>query len=313
VHAVVIVDGELVVEERPDPVPGDTELLVDVRSAGLNGADLVQRRGGYPAPPGFPPDIPGLEFAGEVRAVGRSVTRFAPGDAVMALVGGGGQSSVATVDEAHALAVPAGVDWEQAGGFPEAFATAYDALFTQCALAPGERALVTGAAGGVGSAGVQLAAAAGATVVASVRDPTHHAALTELGAAVAVSPDDVGDHGPYDVVLELVGAASFPTALGSLATGGRISVIGVGSGAVVEVNLMVLMGRRARLSASMLRARNRTDKAVVVDGVRAHVVPLLAAGRVRVPVTDTFPLAEVSNAYDRFAAGHKLGKIVLLA
>ena len=182
-HAVVIDEGRLCWQERPDPQTGDHELLVAVRAAGVNSADLAQRAGRYPAPPGWPPDIPGLEMAGEVVSVGRLVTRFAPGDRVMALVGGGAQATLATVDEAHALPAPDGLSWPEAGGFMEAFATAFDALFGQARLALGERALITGAAGGVGCAGVQLAALAGARVVASVRDRAQHDAVAALGAA----------------------------------------------------------------------------------------------------------------------------------
>ena len=134
-HAVVIRDGRLNWEERDDPVAGDTELLVAVRAAGINGADMAQRAGGYPAPPGWPQDIPGMEMAGEVVAAGRQVTLFAPGDRVMAVVGGGAQATMARVDESHALAVPDSVGWPEAGGFPEVFCTAYDALFTQAGLA----------------------------------------------------------------------------------------------------------------------------------------------------------------------------------
>src|SRR5688572_13517670 len=168
-RAVTIDDGRLEWREHPDPQPGDHELLVKVRAAGLNGADMMQRRGLYPAPPGAPADIPGLELAGEVVAVGSGVTAFATGDRVMAVVAGGGQAELALVHERVALPVPASVDWPQAGGFPEVFTTAHDALFTQCALTIGERVVVHGAAGGVGIAGVQLAARAGAQVVATVR------------------------------------------------------------------------------------------------------------------------------------------------
>ncbi|HMD46002.1 MAG TPA: zinc-binding dehydrogenase [Acidimicrobiales bacterium] len=310
--AVVSGDGDLRIEERPDPVPGDTELLVAVRAAGLNGADQMQRHGRYPAPPGVPADILGLELAGEVAGVGRQVTRFTPGDPVMAVVGGGGQATMAAVDEAHALAVPPGVGWAQAGGFPETFSTAHDALFTQCRLAVGERVLVTGAAGGVGTAGVQLAAAAGAAVVASARDRSHHDALLALGAAEVIGPDEVADHGPYDVVLELVGAPSLPGALSALATGGRASVIGVGGGARIDLDLLGLMTRRASVRGSTLRARSRTEKALVAGAVAAHVLPLLGAGRIAVPMWATFPLEEAGVAYDRFAQGGKLGKIVLV-
>lgn len=305
--------GELGWEERPDPVPGDTELLVAVEAAGINGADLMQRRGLYPPPAGSPADVPGLELAGVVVTTGRQVTRFSPGDRVMAVVGGGGQATTAVVDETHALPVPDGVTWPEAGGFPETFTTAFDALFTQCGLTLGERVLVTGAAGGVGTAGVQLAAAAGARVTASVRHPDRRGDVGALGAAVVVDPGEVAGHGPYDVVLELVGAASLPDALGALATCGRVAVVGVGSGARVELNLLQLMAARARIGGSTLRARDRREKAAVAAAVAAHVVPLLADGRVRVPVCDTFSMAEAGAAYERFERGGKLGKVVLVA
>jgi len=312
-HAVVIDEGQLCWQERPDPQIGDHELLVAVRAAGVNSADLAQRAGRYPAPPGWPPDIPGLEMAGEVVSVGRLVTRFVLGDRVMALVGGGAQATLATVDEAHALPAPDGLSWPEAGGFMEAFATAFDALFGQARLALGERALITGAAGGVGCAGVQLAALAGARVVASVRDRAQHDAVAALGAARVVAPEEVVESGPYDVVLELVGAASLPSALEALATSGRVVVIGIGSGARLELDLLSLMSRRARILASTLRARSRAEKALLVSALGARVLPPLAGGRLVVPVFETFPLSEAASAYERFADGGKLGKIVLTA
>jgi NADPH:quinone reductase-like Zn-dependent oxidoreductase len=313
VHANIIRNDELQWDEHDDPVPGDTELLVAVKAAGINSADLVQRVGLYPAPPGWPSDIPGMEMAGEVVAAGREVTLFAPGDRVMALVGGGAQAELAFVDEMHALAVPDGLDWPGAGGFCEAFATAHDALFTQAGLQMGERVLVSGAAGGVGTAGVQLAAAAGARVTATVRNPDHHDAVRELGADVVIEPGQEGDHGPYDVVLELVGQASLNAVLPYMAPWSRIVVIGVGSGGKVEIELMQLMMQRISIAGSTLRSRTRQEKADVVTAMRTHVIPLLVAGRLRVPVADTFPLAEANAAYDRFAAGGKLGKVVLVA
>ena len=230
-RAVTIQDGRLVVAEQPDPEPGSEELLVRVAAAGINGADLAQRAGHYPAPPGSPADIPGLELAGEVVAVGRGVLRFRPGDRVMSLVGGGGQAELAVVHERLAMPVPARLGWAEAGGFPEVVTTAHDALFTQCGLGLGDRVLVHGAAGGVGTAAVQLAAAAGARVVASVRHRDHHAAVAALGAERVVEPGEVAGTGPFDVVLELVGAPNFPVDLKVLATGGRIMVIGVAAGA----------------------------------------------------------------------------------
>jgi len=312
VQAVVTGEAQLALEERPDPVPGDTELLVAVRAAGLNAADLVQRAGLYPAPPGSPPDIPGLELAGEVVGVGDQVTLFSPGDRVMGVVGGGAQATLARIDETHALAVPASLPWPEAGGFPEAFTTAYDALFTQAGLQMGERVLVSGAGGGVGTAGVQLAAAAGALVTATVRHPVRRDAVAALGASAVLAPGDEGEGGPYDVVLELVGAPSVQSVLPHLAPWSRIVVIGVGGGGRFELDLMQLMLRRARIGGSTLRARSRREKAAVAAAVAAHVLPALAAGRLRVPVCGTFALADAEAAYERFAAGAKLGKIVLV-
>jgi len=312
-HAVVIREGQLHWEERADPVPGDTELLVAVRAAGLNAADLVQRAGFYPAPPGWPADIPGMEFAGEVVAAGRQVTLFAPGDRVMAVVGGGAQATLAYVDETHALPVPDDVAWVEAGGFPEVFTTAYDALFRQAGLQMGEHVLVSGAAGGVGTAGVQLAAQAGATVTATVRDPARRDAVAALGADVVLAPGDEGSQGPYDVVLELVGAPSLASVLPHVATWGRVVVIGVGGGGRLEVELMQLMLQRVRIGGSTLRTRSRREKAEVAAAMAAHVLPALVAGRLQVPVHQTFPLAEAQAAYDHFAAGSKFGKVVLVA
>ena len=310
-RAVTIADGRLVVAERPDPEPGPGELLVRVRAAGINGADLHQVKGRYPAPPGSPADIPGLELAGEVAAVGPGVLRFRPGDRVMAVVGGGGQAELAVVHERVAIPVPDRLGWAEAGGFPEVVTTAHDALFTQAGLGLGDRLLVSGAAGGVGTAAVQLGAGAGAQVVASVRNPDHHQAVAGLGAAVVTDPGKAFDHGPFDVILELVGAPNFPANLDALATRGRLLVIGVGAGATVELDLRTLMARRARLLASNLRSRPLEDKADAARRVEHQALPLVTDGRLRIPVAATFPLEQAQEAYDRFAAGGKLGKLVL--
>jgi NADPH:quinone reductase len=311
-RAVTISDGRLLVAERPDPEPGRGELLVRVAAAGLNGADLQQATGRYPPPPGSPADIPGLELAGEVAAAGPDVFRFAPGDRVMAVVGGGGQAELAVIHERVAIPVPDGLGWPQAGGFPEVVTTAHDALFTQCGLGLGDRLLVHGAAGGVGTAAVQLAAAAGAEVVASVRNPDHHRAVADLGAAVVAEPAQAFDHGPFDIILELVGAPNIPADVDALATGGRLMVIGVRAGATVELDLRKLMARRARVLASNLRMRPLELKADAARRVEHQTLPLVADGRLRIPVAATFPLDAAQEAYDRFAAGGKLGKLVLV-
>jgi NADPH2:quinone reductase len=312
VRAVTIQDGRLVVADRPDPEPGSDELLVRVAAAGVNGADLSQLRGAYPAPPGSPADIPGLELAGEVVAAGRQVRRFKRGDRVMSLVGGGGQAELAVVHERIAMPVPSQLDWPQAGGFAEVVTTAHDALFTQCGLGLGDRLLVQGAAGGVGTAAVQLAAAAGARVVASVRNRDHHAAVAELGAHRVVEPAEAAAAGPFDVILELVGAPNLPADIEALATGGRIAVIGTPAGSRVELDLRRLMARRGRLHGSSLRPRSLEEKADAARRVEAQALPLVAAGRLRVPVAATFPLEAAQAAYDRFTAGRKLGKLVLV-
>ena len=311
-QAVTIVDGKLEWQEREDPVPGFGELLIAVEAAGINAADLLQRQGLYPAPPGYPQDIPGMELAGVVVGVGEGTHRYAEGDRVFAVVGGGAQAELCRVPEGSVLPVPEGISWEEAGGFPEAFYTAHDALFTQAGLLAGERVLVSGAAGGVGTAGVQLARAAGAHVVASVRNTDLHAAVADLGAAEVVVPDEVANSGPYDVSLELVGAPSVAATVPVLAAGARVVVIGVGAGAKLELNLLSLMGARATLGGSMLRNRSSAEKAAVARPVEEQVLPLLAVGSVRVPVADTFPLSEATAGYERFAAGGKLGKIVLV-
>jgi NADPH:quinone reductase len=312
-RAVVIEDGRLALRDRPDPEPGTGELLVRVAAAGLNGADQQQLRGRYPAPPGAPADIPGLELAGEVAATGPGATRFRTGDRVMAVVGGGGQAELAVVHERAAMPVPDRLGWAEAGGFPEVVTTAHDALFTQCGLTLGERLLVSGAAGGVGTAAVQLASAAGARVVASVRHRDHRAAVAALCAERVVEPAEAGAAGPFDVVLEVVGAPNIPEDLDALAIGGRLMVIGLGAGARVELDLRILMARRARLLGSNLRLRPLEQKAEAARRVEAQALPLVAAGRLRPPVTATYPLDRAAEAYERFAAGGKLGKIVLLS
>ncbi len=310
-RAATIRDGEVLVEQHPDPVPGAGELLVRVRGAGLNGADMMQRRGLYPAPPGSPQDIPGLELAGEVLARGAGAERFADGDRVMAIVAGGAQAELALVHECVAMPVPDALDWPAAGGFAEVFTTAHDALFTQAGLRAGERLLVHGGAGGVGTAAIQLAVTAGARVTATVRNADLREQVAALGADV-IAPEDFAQHGPFDAILELVGAPNLPANLEALATGGRIVVIGVGAGATTELNLLALMMKRARIMASTLRARPLEEKAATARALERHVLPLVEAGKLRVPVAETFPLDQAAAAYDRFAAGGKLGKLVLL-
>jgi NADPH:quinone reductase len=291
-RAAVIAEGRLELQDRLDPVPNEGEILIRVRAAGINGADLAQRAGRYPPPPGAPVDVPGLECAGETE----------DGRRVMALLPGGGHAELAVAHHTHVLPVPDGVDWPQAGGFVEVFATAHDALFTQAELRRGERLLVNGAAGGVGVAAVQLGLQAGAQVTGTVRH--HREEIEALGA-------DTEPSGAYDVVLELVGGRNLTENLERLAPRGRIAVIGTGAGALAEVNFGLLMRKRGRIHGSMLRGRSSEEKADVIRRLGAHALPLLAAGRLTVPVHETFPLEQAQEAYDRFASGGKFGKLVL--
>jgi NADPH:quinone reductase-like Zn-dependent oxidoreductase len=208
------------------------------------------------------------------------------------------------------MPVPDSLSWVEAGGLPEVFTTAHDAVFTQAGLEPGERLLVHGGAGGVGTAAVALGRVTGARVSATVRNPEHRDAVAQLGATV-LEPEGFAERGPFDVILELVGSINLADNLRALETGGRIAVIGTGAGAKAEINLGMLMMKRARLHGSTLRARPLEAKALTARAVERSVLPHLASGSVRVPISKTFPLEEAPSAYQQFAAGGKLGKIVL--
>jgi NADPH:quinone reductase len=308
--ACVIVDNTIRVEQRPDPIAGLGEVLVKVHAAGLNGADLSQMKGHYPAPPGWPSDIPGLEFAGEVAQCGPGATRFAIGDRVMGIVGGGGQAELIAVSERTVMLVPADLGWAEAGGLPETFSTAFDAIFTQAGLTTCEKLLVNGGAGGVGTSAIQMARAAGAQVFTTIRRPELADKVAALGATV-VAADEVAAAGPFDVVLELIGGPNLASDLEVLAIGGRICIIGVGGGANGELNLLQLMVKRARIHGSTLRARPLEDKAVVARLIERRVLPNFDNGKLVVPVDSTFPLDQAAAAYESFAQGGKVGKIVL--
>jgi NADPH:quinone reductase-like Zn-dependent oxidoreductase len=214
------------------------------------------------------------------------------------------------VHERQLMPVPAVLDWPAAGGLPEVFTTAHDALFTQAELRSGEHLLVQGGAGGVGTAAIQLARAVGARVTATVRHEELRAGVAELGAS-AIDPDSFLEKGPFDVVLELVGAPNLPRNLEALGSGGRISVIGVSAGATEKVNLLVLMAKRARIQGSTLRSRSLEEKALTARRLEHEVLPLFQGGELEVPVAATFPLSDAEAAYERFELGGKLGKIVL--
>ncbi len=301
-------------EERPDPVPGDHEVLVAARFAGVNWADVAQRLGNYPAPPGSPADIPGLEVAGVVQAAGPQVRAWRAGDRVFGVVGGGGLADRVRVHERHLAAVPAGLGEDLAAAVPEAYITAHDAAFTRCGLELGEVLLVNGANGAVGSAAVQLGLAAGARVVASVRSAGAGDALARAGAVVA-SPDKVAEQlaalGGADVVVELIGAQNLQADFRVLAVKGRIVVVGTPAGSDGAISLRALMGKRASLYGTMLRARPLEEKAAAVQAFARSVVPLLAAGRALPKIDRVFPAAEATAAFDYLVQPGKSGKVLL--
>ena len=304
-------------QERPDPEPGTDDVLVTVRYAGLNPADSQQRQGRYPAPPGAPPDIPGLEVAGTVLACGSRVTAWRPGDRVFGLLGGGGLADRVAVHERCVTRVPDALSERDAAAVPEAFITAHDAAFSQAGLRLGETVLVHGAAGGVGTAAVQLAVAAGARPLAVVRSDEAAEAVSALGAEVVredafpgAVADATGGAGA-DVILELVGAPHFPANLEALALKGRVMVVGVAAGSDATVPLLALMRRRATVRGTVLRTRPLEEKAAAVRAFEREVVPQLAAGRVRPIVDSEFPADQAAAAFERLDGRGKFGKVLL--
>ncbi|HUY16287.1 MAG TPA: zinc-binding dehydrogenase [Acidimicrobiales bacterium] len=310
--ALTIDEKRLEVIERDTPEPGPDDVVVAVRAAGINAADLMQREGFYPAPPGFPDDVPGMELTGLVTDVGEGVSASLIGRRVCAIVGGGAQATHCVVASEHLLFVPDHVSWTEAGGFPEAFTTAFDALVTQGRLQSGERALVSGAAGGVGAAGVQIAHALGAEVVAVTRNDEHHGALRALGADETITLDEVGSLEPVDVVLELLGAANLSAAQRVLRPHARVVVIGVGAGARVEIDLLSMMRSRFTLTGSTLRSRSREEKSAVASMLRQALLPLWERRTLSVPIAKAFDLRDAVAAYDFFGQPGKFGKVVLL-
>jgi putative PIG3 family NAD(P)H quinone oxidoreductase len=304
-------------EERPAPEPGGEEVVVAASFAGLNPADLLQRAGSYPAPPGSPPDVPGLEVAGVVEACGPRVTTWSVGDRVFGLVGGGGLAERVLVNERCLAAIPERLEAREAAAVPEAFITAHDAVRTQARLSPGETLVVHGAAGGVGSAAVQIGLLTGARVLGVVRSDAAAEAVRALGAEPVKDegfPGNVlettGGRGA-DVVLELVGAPHFPANLEALALQGRVVVVGIGAGAEATLPLQRLMQKRATVRGTVLRPRPLEEKAAAVRAFEREIVPALADGRVRPLVDSVYPAEEAGAAFDRLAGRGKVGKVLV--
>jgi len=313
------------VGEVPTP-PGPTadRVRVRVHAAGLNRADILQRRGHYPAPPGYPQNIPGLEFAGEVQAVGEAVHAWKIGDRVFGITASGAQAEYVVVPESNLARVPAQLSWEEAGAMPEVFITAHDALFTRAGLQMGERVLVHAVASGVGTAAVQLAHAAGATVYGTSRsaDKLERMRDLKLGLDESVAIPDAPakfvetvhqwtNGAGVDVIVDLVGGSYFPASLEALSARGRVICIGTTAGAKSEIDLGLVMRKRAAIIGTMLRARSIEEKADAIRRFAAAVLSLVSHGRIRPVIDRVYPADQVREAHERIESNASVGKIVL--
>ena len=307
--------------EVPDPAaPSGTAVLVRVRAAGLNRADLLQAKGLYPPPPGFSPNIPGLEFAGEVAAVGSGVTGWQPGDRVFGITAGEAQAEYVSIDERHLARIPDRLSFNEAAAVPEAFITAFDAVVTQAGLARGETLLIHAVGSGVGLAALQIGHVVGARVIGTSRTAAKLDACREFGldaglvTAEPVFADAVieatGGRGA-DVILDLVGGAYFPENLRSLAPKGRVMLVGLTAGRKAEVDLGMILQKRATVRGTVLRGRSFDEKCEVTRRFRDDVVPLVADGTLRPVIDRVFAAADVLAAYDHLASNESFGKVVL--
>jgi NADPH:quinone reductase-like Zn-dependent oxidoreductase len=323
-RALTIQDGELVVAERPVPqLAAENDVLVRVHGAGLNRADLLQRIGLYPAPPGWPADIPGMEFAGVVEQVSTNVHALKPGDAVMGIVGGGAQAEYVLTTQGCCARVPSSIDLVTAGGIPEAFITAHDALATQGEMHPGDRILVTAVGSGVGTAALQIAESLGATVVGTARTADKIERCRALGLAHGivvtgdVDPVALADEvvaaagGGIDVFAELVGGRYVEADVRAAADNARIVVIGTLAGGTAQLDLLTLMRKRAIIRGTTLRGRSEMEKAGATHAFAGQVIPLLAAGTIMPIVDAVLSLEDATKAYDLLASDSTFGKVIL--
>lgn len=305
-----------------DPVPGPGQVSVSVHATAVNRADLLQRRGGYPAPPGAPADIPGLEYAGVVDAVGEGVDESAVGSWVMGLLGGGGYAERVVAEASHTIRVPAGLQFLEAAAVPEAFGTAWDALVLQGGLRPGMSVLVHAAGSGVGTAALQVARAFGAARVFGTASEAKLRAIAERGLPLDVPIDykrqsfrDVirreTDGRGVDIVLDLVGATYWSDNVASLATKGRLLLVGLVGGAMAQLNLGVLMRRRITVIGTVLRTRDAEEKARLAERFSRELAPRFASGDLRAVVDRVFPLARAAEAHAFMEENRNAGKIVL--
>ena len=308
----------LAIQDVALPEPIGDQVRVRVRAAGLNRADLVQRAGYYPAPPGSPANIPGLEFAGEVDAVGPLVQTWKPGQRVMGIAGGGGQAEYILSHEGLLVEIPDNLDFIQAAAVPEVFMTAHDALFTQGGLQMGEHVLIHAIGSGVGTAAIQLAHASGATVFGTSRTSQKLEQARALGLDIALADQNfaaqVKQHTNgkgVDVVLDFVGAAYMEQNLESLTTWGRLILLATMGGAHANINLSLLMSKRIQIRGSTLRSRTLEEKLAVTRRFAKHVVPLLANKRIQPIIAEVYPLHEIAKAHVAMAENRNFGKLVL--
>ncbi|MEK6333545.1 MAG: NAD(P)H-quinone oxidoreductase [Acidobacteriota bacterium] len=317
------VEGLEVEDVADAPRATADRVRVRVRAAGLNRADILQRLGRYPAPPGYPQDIPGMEFAGEVVEIGEDARRWKVGDRVFGIIGGGGQAEYLTASESTLAEVPANLDWAEAAAVPEVFMTAHDALFSQCRLKIGERVLIHAAGSGVGTAAIQLVRAAGATAYGTSRTAEKLEKAKEFGLTESfVASGDPMDFATavknwtngsgVDVVLDLVGGAYLKANLESIASRGRLIFVGTTSGSKAEIDYAVVMGKRLRIIGTSLRTRSLEEKSTATRLFAEHVVPLLANGAVRPVIDKVFRLEEVRVAHQRLESNESFGKVVLM-
>jgi putative PIG3 family NAD(P)H quinone oxidoreductase len=306
--------------EVPDPLgPRGTEVIVRVRTAGLNRADLLQRRGNYAPPPGFSAEIPGLEFAGEVYELGDKASKFKKGDRVFGITSGEAQAEFLLIDESLLAAIPDRLTFAEAAAVPEVFITAHDAVFTQCHLLSGEWLLVHAVGSGVGLAALQLAKANGAKVIGTSRTQDKLDRCAEFGLDVPIltaEPKfaDVVKHATgagADVILDLVGGPYFSENLESVATKGRMILVGLTAGRSTEFNLGIALFKRLTIIGTVLRGRSLEEKADVTRRFVDEVVPLLAAGKVRPNLDRVFPAAEIQQAHRYLESNESFGKVVL--
>jgi NADPH2:quinone reductase len=310
----------LEIRDVPSPEPSRGEVRVRVRATAVNRADLLQRMGVYPAPPGVPADIPGLEIAGEVDAIGEDVTELSVGDRVFGLVGGGAYAERVVAHARTLVRIPAGMSFTDAAAVPEAFITAWDAMVAQGRLSAGETVLVHAVASGVGTAAFQIARAMGASVIGTLRSASKAARAIDLGVVEPIVVE-----GPtfaegvlartngagVDVVVELVGGPYLAEDLACVAPRGRIVVVGIVGGAQAQLDLGKLMHKRVELRGTVLRSRPLEEKIVAAGALARHIAPLLARGSVRPIVDVVLPLAEVADAHRRVHANATFGKVVL--